>query len=443
MLATSYMRRVLKGLAVLAAGVFTAHAAAQDLVIITPHNEHIQQEFGRGFQEYVGKPVEIRWIKQGTSELIQLLRAKDRATPKGSFDIDLFFGGGVPDHQFAGQLGFLQQAKISEEVISGIPAKIAGIPNYDRAMGWYSAAVSSFGILVNDQARKTHGLPGVAEWKDIADPEYFGWVVLADPRKSASNQVCYEAILQQYGWEKGWSILMRIAANARHITSSSSAVPNEIASGNVVAGPAVDFYAFARIARTGNDVLSYVQPKGGTAITPDPISMLRRPPNEEYARKFMEFTLGPAGQKLWLLPPGAKGGPENHALYRLAVRPDVYAMCADDSSAENPYDMANQDKFRILDDKLQERRLQLLAESMGAAMVDLHTDLHGAWEAVIDGGMNPEALDKLLAVPFSESDFDRLTAELSEGGRPARKLVRSWVREFKQRYAEVRRLAGS
>lgn len=416
---------------------------AQDLVIITPHNEHIQQEFGAGFREYIGKPVEIRWIKQGTSELIQLLRARDRATPNGTFDIDIFFGGGVPDHQFAGRLGFLESPNLSEEVISGIPSKIAGLPNYDRGMGWYSAAVSSFGILVNQQVRATHSLPTVTEWKDLAKPDFLGWVVLADPRKSASNQVCYEAILQQYGWEEGWAVLTRLAANARHVTASSSAVPNEIASGNVVAGPAVDFYAFARIARTGADVLSYVQPKGGTAITPDPISMLRKPPNAEYARKFMEFTLSAAGQKLWLLPPGIDGGPSKHALYRLAVRPDVYEMCADHTSAQNPYAMANQDTFRILDDKLQERRLQLLAETMGAALVDLHSDLHDTWQAVIKGGMKPEAVEKLVAVPFTDAEIDGIASQLAEGGRPARKLVRGWVRDFKQRFREVRKLAGS
>src|SRR5262249_5505232 len=160
-------------------------------------------------------------------------------------------------------------------------------------------------------------------WADLADPRMFGHVTIADPRKSASVRVSYELILQVNGWEKGWTMLCQIAANSRTITDSSAAIPNEVASGNALAGPAIDFYALARMARAGADVLAYVNPADGTAITPDPISMLRKPPHREMAEKFITFVLSEEGQRLWVLPIGQPGGPEKFALYRLPVRPDV------------------------------------------------------------------------------------------------------------------------
>ncbi|HMQ14887.1 MAG TPA: hypothetical protein PKC49_02830, partial [Phycisphaerae bacterium] len=54
-------------------------AAQHDLEIITPHHEHIQQEFERAFVEHVGRPLKIRWLKQGTGQLLKVLEAKDRA----------------------------------------------------------------------------------------------------------------------------------------------------------------------------------------------------------------------------------------------------------------------------------------------------------------------------------------------------------------------------
>ena len=75
-------------------GLSGAASSAQDyeLEIITPHYDGIQEEFHAAFNEHVGREVKIRWIKQGTGELIQLLSAKDRAERGASFGLDLFFG---------------------------------------------------------------------------------------------------------------------------------------------------------------------------------------------------------------------------------------------------------------------------------------------------------------------------------------------------------------
>jgi iron(III) transport system substrate-binding protein len=417
-----------------------ALAQGHDLEIITPHNEQIQQEFQQAFAAHVGRPLKVRWIKQGTGQLISLLEAQERSRKGASFDLDVFFGGGVPDHELAAQRGYLEKPHIPADILEGIPRDVAGIRNYDSNGLWYGSALSAFGILVNRRGLETQKLPRIAAWEDLAAPAMFTWVVLADPRKSSSVRVAYELVLQQHGWESGWPLLMRMAANARLIADSSSAIPNEIASGNVLAGPCIDFYARARVAQAGPDVLTYLNPVGGSAITPDPISMLRKPPHREMAERFIAFVLSRDGQRLWVLPAGAPGGPRQHALFRLAVRSDVYEAGAQ-AAVENPYEEAGRGVFRTLDDQLQSERSLLLAELMGATLVDLHDELRSAWKALIDGGMKPAALAEWNKVPFPVDQIPALSQKLAAGGREARGLTRDWQRQSQAKYQSVQRLA--
>lgn len=416
-------------------------AAQHDLEIITPHHEHIQQEFERAFVEHVGRPLKIRWLKQGTGQLLKVLEAKDRAEPGKSFGLDVFFGGGVPDHQLAAERNFTIRANVPAEILSGIPPEIAGVANYDGEGRWFGSALSAFGVLMNRRGLAQQNLPEINTWKDLCHPRMFGWVVIADPRKSSSVRVSYELILQQYGWENGWPLLMQLAANSRLIADASSAVPNEVASGNALAGPCIDFYGRARVAQAGGGVLAYVNPRGGSAITPDPISLLREPPHRELAERFIAFVLSAEGQGLWILPPGSPGGPREHALYRLPMRPDVFERHQGELLVRNPYEEAGQGVFCRMNDELQNARTVLLAELVGVALVDQHTELKAAWKALIAGGMKQAALDEWRRPPFSEQEALELSRRLAEGGRGAREITRDWVRLFKQKYANVQRLA--
>lgn len=418
-----------------------AAAGDYELQIITPHHDHIQQEFHAAFNRHMGREIKIRWIKQGTGELIQLLSAKDRAVRGGGFGLDVFFGGGVPDHDLAAKRGFLQKCNVPSEIMAGIPPQIAGVKNYDDNRMWVGAALSSFGIFYNKRGLKNQGLPEIESWADLAHPRMYSWVIIADPRKSSSVRVAYELILQKYGWDKGWPMLMTMAANSRRIAVASSIIPNEIAGGDVLAGPCIDFYAYAQIAKAGGDILGYVNPPGESAITPDPIAMLRKPPHRAMAEKFISFVLSPQGQRLWVLPAGEEGGPLKHALRRLPVRPDVCETYADKLLVQNPYKQAGAGVFMTVDGDLQNDRTVLIRDLMGAALIDLHRECRAAWKAIIDGGMKPAALAEWNKLPFSEQEGLEFAKKLAGGGSKARRILLRWQNEFSDKYTRVRKLA--
>jgi iron(III) transport system substrate-binding protein len=227
-------------------------AQADDTIaIVTPHNEAIRYEYGRGFADWykakTGRTVAIDWrVLGGTSEIARFLegeyvaafenlwrrrmgkpwnaeiqagfhnarlpadapavvreaRAAFLASDVGC-GIDLFFGGGTFD--------FERQAAAGRLVDSGIikshpdwfapevmPRSYGGEDYRHRDGVWLGAVLSSYGIIFNRDALKRLGIEREpAQWADLADPRLIGEVALADPTKSGSVAKAFENIVQQ------------------------------------------------------------------------------------------------------------------------------------------------------------------------------------------------------------------------------------------------------
>ncbi|MFT3781170.1 MAG: extracellular solute-binding protein [Nibricoccus sp.] len=229
--------------------VFTK--ADETLVIITPHNEALRSEFGRGFEDWykakTGKTVNVDWrVIGGTSEIARFLdgeydsafrlywtkvlnRAwsaeiqagyKSAKLPKDassetkeareaflrsdvSCGLDLFFGGGTPD--------FIKQAEAGRLVDSGIisrhpdwfedaviPQEFSGERYWDTRGLWFGAVLSHYGIVYNLDSLKRLGVTNeLRQWTDLTDPRLVGEIALADPTKSSSIAKAFENIIQQ------------------------------------------------------------------------------------------------------------------------------------------------------------------------------------------------------------------------------------------------------
>jgi iron(III) transport system substrate-binding protein len=225
--------------------------ADETLVLITPHNEALRYEFGRGFREWykakTGKLVNVDWrVIGGTSEINRFLEGeydaafklhwtrtlgrswnaeiqagyKNPTLPKEASvevkeaheaflksnvgcGLDLFFGGGTPD--------FVKQAQAGRLVDSGIigrhpewfgddtiPQKYSGERYWDMRGLWIGVVLSNFGIVYNFDSLKRLGVSGeLRRWEDLADPRLVGEIALADPTKSSSIGKAFENLIQQ------------------------------------------------------------------------------------------------------------------------------------------------------------------------------------------------------------------------------------------------------
>lgn len=358
------------------------------LSILSPHGDNIRQEVGAGFQSwyrdrYGDAPPQINWIDQGgTSEDLRYVLGRFAKTP-ASIGIDLFFGGGTPPFRTLAKEGLLEPGALDRSVSEAVPEAMGGVRLRSDSEGWYGVALSGFGILFNRTLLREKGLRFPTSWKDLGEPEADGWVASVDPRGSGSAHVIYEIILQKFGWEEGWGILTRIAANSGHFTKGASAVLPLVSAGDAAYTVAIDQYAWSLIETLGGDRVGFLLPAGETIISPDPVAMLKGAPQPRAAARFMEYLLSDSCQYLWSLKAGEPGGPAKQSLNRMSIVPRVAARIDSTRSFVRGDPFA---EAAVLDwsysDSLTESRWSLLNDALGLWMVDNHDGARAAWRAI-------------------------------------------------------------
>jgi len=443
----SWIRRCLS--AVLASGLVLASAgcrrkAPADLVIVSPHHKNVQSEFERAFREWhkkkFGSDVRVEWLDRGGSSAITRSLINEYKTADSS-GIDLYFGGGGPDHKYLTANGITVPVKLPDEIMAQLPETIGGVRQYDGQGRWYGAAVSCVGILYNAKLLKANKLPIPQTWGDLAAPALFGRIEAADASESGSARLAYEMIVQSAAdWPAGWAKLLKIYGNSKRFTGAAGDVVTDVAYGEVLAGAAIDFYAFTQLAQYGQD-LGFVAVAGTTAFTPDPISLLKGAPHPEAAKRFMEFVLSVPGQALWCLPPGGDG-PALHALYRQPIRRDVYEKYKGKMLAPlvDPFEKSGAFK---LDEAAAEIRISRLhGPLMTAAAIDNAAALSKAWKAVLDAGDSDRGralMKEFTALPADLADEAAALATAGKLADPGQRLTltRAWQEFFHQKYKRI------
>lgn len=417
-------------LVLIVAGPFTIHHLVNDdptatlatlgqerLVIMTPHGDQIRQAFAHAFNVWRhrrGEPAvyfDYRTMG-GTSDLRKQVFSQFAALVRhqrenDGIGVDLFFGGGPYEHDKLADGITVQRdgAKVSIplSVPCGIPSAalaaafpeewIGGEPllRRDPATGhplWIGTALSSFGIVSNHDVLAMLNLPLPKTWADLGDARYAGWVAMADPGHSGSVAATCHTVLQHKGWHRGWEILRRIYANARYFASSASKVPLDVSAGEAAAGMCIDFYGRYQAGAMPDERIAYVDPRRDrtdgapleTAVTADPISILRGSPSPKLARTFVRWVLSTEAQRLWQRHPGTEGGPRRHALRRVPVRRDLFttkemALWTDPANpflSAKPLPPGMPNFYR------------LVAPLSHAMAIDIHDDLKAAWRAIHD-----------------------------------------------------------
>ena len=433
--------------------------------------------------------------------------------------MDLFFGGGVYDHSKAEKQGLTVPAWPSEDAIPVglvrddrgrelIPEALGG--EQWRSLVYYGSVLSMFGICYNPDRLRDLGIGRPpAAWSDLADPAYLGQVGVTDPTKSGSVAKAFEMIIHQAmaesvakagysredcdrfeaaiaaarlpagqvpegvpaeyqaavgrAWFDGLNLVRRIGANTRYFTDSAGKVPIDVGMGATAAGVCIDFFGrfqaeYAK-APDGSPHMAYVTPKGGSCVSPDPISVLRGAPHRELAGRFMEFVLGEDGQALWNGRVGTEGGPKKFALRRLPIRRDFYpsddpvfneaakrhaAVSSDpiDSDEINPFALADSFIYR---DRWTAVHFGIQRDLIRAMCLDSGDELKKAWRTILAHGgpdANPEAMALLEKMPEKPFPVTWASAVTEYRSVPRLEYMRVWTSEFRANYRQAARLAS-
>ncbi len=411
------------------------------LTIISPHTEGIRVEFARAFKEWhekrTGRQVEVEWLDLGgTSDDVRYVRSEFRRSPAG-IGIDIFWGGGIEPYMEFAKAGYLVPYKLPEEVLEALPREVAGIPLYDSGHRWYGAALSGFGIVYNRSWLKKLKLEPPQTWEDLCKPALVGEVSSADPRHSGSAHACYEIILQAYGWEKGFEVITLMSANVKSFTQAASEVPKMVSLGEVSCGLAIDFYAWAQIAKDGKEKIGFTIPVGVTVINPDAIAILKGAPQRKLAEEFVTFVMSEEGQKLWILPKGAPGGPRAYELNRIPASAGLLRKYAKLSRVT--FDPTGFTASFEYDSGKATLRQTALNDLIGAVLIDTHRELRAAWEAVIGRGLPEEEVRRLATPPVGEDELLRLAGKDWKNPVLRNRKISQWTRAAKKKYESITR----
>ena len=479
-------------------------SAIDRLVIITPHNQDIRNEFSRAFSHWhrahYGGAVELDFrVPGGTTDMqrqiLATYAAYRDAHGTAPDDVSLAWGGG--DYVY-GQLAKAQvlepiqlDGALGGEFANAFPSpSLASVRLYDSTVAqgratplWIGVCLSSFGICYNpDVYRALNMREPSAEhgWEDLTDPRLAGLLALADPEHSGSSAVAFQMVIQHRmalaekellqhdaevaqlkpaertqhprykaaiaaGWKAGMSELLRIAANARYFSDSSTLVPMDVAQGQAAAGMAIDFYARVTAESAGPSRIGFFAPMDATAITPDPVGILSGASGHklELARHFIEFLLSTEGQRLWIVRAGAPGGPAERSLRRMPIRRDLYADQTGWTDAVNPFATAR-------DFNQRGEWMALFNDTRPiwvAAWIDSRDALIDSYRRVLadpDAAHRQRLLDELADLPVSMADVQALQKRRIEHEKPggdidlwrARQRL-DWAARFRAHYQAV------
>ena len=129
-----------------------------------------------------------------------------------------------------------------------IPAKVGNFPIHDPDGKYFGFAISGYGLMWNKNYLKAHKLPAPKEWTDLTHSRYYNHLIISAPSRSGTTHLTIETILQAYGWDKGWALLLNAGGNMGSITERSFGVPEAVISGQYGIGVVIDFFGLSAIA---------------------------------------------------------------------------------------------------------------------------------------------------------------------------------------------------
>jgi ABC-type Fe3+ transport system substrate-binding protein len=415
------------------------------LIVISPNNRNIEREFAEAFSLHhaleQGQRVKIdfREISGGGNAILDYLRKQYGLSKEETKTarIDVVWGGGEDNFITMAEEDILQRMEIPKSFREHVPALYGGLAMFDSEGYWAGTAISAFGFLYNKAILDRLGRAHPKTWDDLGKAEYFDLLALADPTQSSSAAAVNEMIVQSgKDWPDGWAKLLDILGNAKKYFDGASGAADAVTSVAPIA-TCIDFYGAMRVNRYP-DQLEYVSPAGQTALTPDPIAILKNPPHPELAQRFVDFVLSRRGQALWALPVGADDGPVYKPLFRTPIRRDVFDSYKGKllEGISDPFASGQEMK---LDLAMRDVRFGLLRHLVRAAALDNRELLKQAKQALIDSDFEASRAKLFYELPPNVRTREQITEVAARLGDETQreKIVTDWAAFFRAKYRKV------
>jgi ABC-type Fe3+ transport system substrate-binding protein len=415
-------------------------AATKEVVVVTSFPKELFEAYEKAFEtKFPGVAVVIK--QKQTAEGVTYIRETAKKP-----EADIMWASAVDAFQLLKAEKLLAQYPLPKEIGSKIPAKVGTFPIHDPDGFYFGFALSGYGMMWNKPYLQAHKLNPPKEWPDLVDPSYYNHLAISAPSRSGTTHLTVEAILQAYGWEKGWALLLNMGGNMAAVTERSFGVPEGVNNGQYGIGIVIDFFGLSAIA-SGFPV-DFAYPSM-TPIVPANVGIVKGSPNFENSKAFIHYLLSEEGQMLLF----------KSDIGRLPVIPELYA--------KGPAGYPNPFKAKLggldFDSDLSSVRYDLLNSLFDQIVTFRLSELKEAWGAIykaekaIEEGkkrkkdvakaaaMVAEARALVTKVPVSEANANNKDFNKAFKGKEkttARaKLETEWDATAKANYSKAKEMA--
>jgi iron(III) transport system substrate-binding protein len=253
-----------------------AFAEQESLLVYTSMKESLLGElktaFGKKYPD-----IKLEFQTGGAAKLMARLAAERDA---GTILADVLWTGEVFDFYRLKSQGALLAYTPTE-------IKLLANPFADYDGSFTATRLTTLGMAFNTRFVKD----APKSWQDAYKASFKDAYGLANPSLSGTAYMSVAMLVRAFGW----SYFEALHANGAKVGKASAQLVEETASGDLLASLAVDAVVFDRINKGATLALVY---PAELIVIPSPIAILKGGPNNEAAKKFVDFVLSKEGQTI-------------------------------------------------------------------------------------------------------------------------------------------------
>lgn len=269
------------------------------------------QAIATNFQRDSG--IRVNMTQRGSGETLAAIRAEAQ-NPRG----DVWFGGTGDPHLAAAEENLTQSYESPNNAGLHSWALKQWEQSGRRAIGVYAGAVG-FGFNTELLARKSIAPP--ACWADLTDPRFKGEIQVANPNSSGTAYVVIATLVQLMGEEEAFAYLRQVHPNVNAYARSGTGPIKAVARGET--GVSLSFVHDAVTEANAGFPVAWATPCEGTGYEIGSMSILRGARNLTQARRFYDWALTEAAQRLGFEAGGQLQTPSNRAAPLPPNAPDL------------------------------------------------------------------------------------------------------------------------
>jgi iron(III) transport system substrate-binding protein len=244
------------------------------------------QAVANEFQRETG--IRVAMTQRGSGETLAQIRAEAQ-NPRG----DVWFGGTGDPHLIAAEenLTVAYESPLNGQLQDWALRQWTSARQ--RSIGIYSGALG-FGFNREIAARKS--LPEPRCWSDLLRPEFRDEVQMANPNSSGTAYVMIATIVQLMGEDQAFAYMRDLHRNINSYPRQGTAPIKAVARGETAVS--ISFVHDAVTEANAGFPVAYATPCEGTGYEIGSMSIIAGARNLAQARRFYDWALSPAAQRI-------------------------------------------------------------------------------------------------------------------------------------------------